>query len=74
MVWEGDVYVFDLEGHPTASKAYAWSDAVPGLDKRRFYAVLHADPVTSAREAVRASIIEAYRTSQRGPDNAEDQR
>ncbi len=24
-VWEGDIAVFDLKGHPSASIAYAWS-------------------------------------------------
>ena len=24
-VWEGVVHVFDLAGHPTATRAYAWS-------------------------------------------------
>ena len=26
-VWEGTVHVFDLEGHPKAKRAYAWSSA-----------------------------------------------
>ena len=29
-----------LEGHPTAARAYAWSSAIEGSDKRRVYAVL----------------------------------
>ncbi len=24
-VWEGEVHVFDLDGHPSATRAYAWS-------------------------------------------------
>ena len=59
--WEGDVYVFDLEGHPTASTCYAWSSPVEGSDRRRFYAVLHHPPVDSPQKAVRASIVQAYR-------------
>ena len=39
--WEGTVHVFDLEGHEAASVAYAWSEEVPGTDRRRFHAVLH---------------------------------
>jgi hypothetical protein len=39
-VWEGVVHVFDLEGHPSATCAYAWSSAIEGSDKRRVYAVL----------------------------------
>ena len=55
-VWEGEVQVFELEGHPGADRAYAWSEATEG-EKRRFYAVLEAEPVTSAATAVRASIL-----------------
>lgn len=40
--------VFDLAGHPTATMAYAWSSPIKGGDKRRFYAVLHVLPITSA--------------------------
>jgi hypothetical protein len=55
-VWEGEVQVFDLRGHPTAKRAYAWSHATEGT-KRRFYAVLHEGPVDSPVKAVRASIV-----------------
>lgn len=33
VVWEGVVHVFDLKGHPTASRAYAWSSPIEGSDK-----------------------------------------
>ena len=56
-VWDGVVHVFDLEGHPTASRVYAWSSPIEGTpDQRRFFAVLHQPPVTSPAAAVRASI------------------
>ena len=55
-VWEGDVEVYELIKHPTASVAYAWSEATTGT-KRRFFAVLQAGPVTSAAKAVQASIL-----------------
>jgi len=29
-VWQGVVHVFDLEGHPTAKRAYAWSSPYRG--------------------------------------------
>ena len=32
-VWEGAVHVFDLAGHPTATRAYAWPFPVEGSDK-----------------------------------------
>jgi hypothetical protein len=56
-VWEGVVHVFQIHGHPKASKAYAWSSPIEGSDKRRFFAVLHVPPITSPVEAVRAAII-----------------
>jgi hypothetical protein len=55
-VWEGDVEVFQLVGHPTATRAYAWSEATTGT-KRRFFAVLHVPPVDSPEKAVQASIL-----------------
>src|SRR3954454_11139563 len=58
VVWEGIVHVFDLAGHPTASRAYAWSSPIEGSDKRRFFAVLHQGPVKSPVDAVRAAIAE----------------
>jgi hypothetical protein len=40
-VWEGVVHVFDLIGHPTATRAYAWSAPIDGSTKQRFFAALH---------------------------------
>jgi hypothetical protein len=51
-VWEGIVHVFELEGHPIATRAYAWSSPIEGSDKRRFFAVLHMGPVKSPQDAV----------------------
>jgi hypothetical protein len=56
-VWEGVVHVFDLAGHPTATRAYAWSSPIEGSTKRRFFAVLHTARINSALEAVRAAIV-----------------
>jgi ribosomal protein S26 len=60
-VWEGTVHVFDLTGHPKATRAYAWSSPIDGSDKRRFFAVLRQGPVTSPVEAVRAAIVQEHR-------------
>lgn len=57
VAWEGDVHVFDLEGHETAKVAYSWSFPTKG-SKRRFVAVLQQGKVTGPSEAVRAAIIE----------------
>lgn len=60
-VWEGVVHVFDLAGHPTATRAYAWSFPIKGSDKPRYVAVLHTDRINSPIEAVRAAIVADYR-------------
>jgi hypothetical protein len=56
-IWEGVVHVFDLTGHPNATRAYAWSSSIKGSDETRFCAVLHQPPVTSPLKAVRAAFV-----------------
>ncbi len=56
-VWGGTVFVFNLHGHPKATRVYAWSSPIEGSTKRRYYAVLHIPPVDSPETAVRASIV-----------------
>ena len=53
-VWEGEVLVFDLLDHPSATRCYAW--AVDG----KVTAVLHEPPVDSPRMAVRAAIAQEH--------------
>jgi hypothetical protein len=62
-VWEGVVHVFDLTGHPTATRAYAWSSPIEGSTKRQFFAVLHQPPINSPQTAVRAAIVAEQRVS-----------
>ncbi len=59
-VWEGIVEVFDIKGHPTAKRAYAWSHNIEGSKKRKFYAVLHQGKVDLPEKAVRAAIIRDF--------------
>ena len=61
-VWEGVVHVFNLEGHPKATRAYAWSSPIEGTERRRFYAVLHLGGIRSPLDAVRAAIVVEHRT------------
>ena len=35
VVWAGIVHAFDLEGHPAASRCYAWSAPIGGPEGRR---------------------------------------
>src|SRR5882757_128722 len=61
-VWEGDVEVFDLEDHPQAPRAYAWSHHIDDTSERkRYVAVLHIPPVTSPETAVKAAIVQEHR-------------
>jgi hypothetical protein len=61
-VWEGIVEVFELHGHPTASRLYAWSHETDNKDKpRRHVTVLHSHPITSPVLAVRAAIVQEFR-------------
>lgn len=60
-VWQGMVHVFDLAGHPTATRAYAWSSPIEGSTNRRFFAVLHVPPIDSPQAAVRAAIVAEHR-------------
>jgi hypothetical protein len=62
-VWEGVVEVFELTGHPKASRVYAWSHVAGDPDKpKRHVTVLHIAPVLSATMAVRAAIREEFRS------------
>ena len=56
-LWQGDVEVFDLAGHPKAKRAYGWSHP-EGQDNKgeRFVAVRKIPPVESAQTAVKMAI------------------
>jgi hypothetical protein len=64
-VWDGNVEVFDLNGHPKATRAYAWAHDTDDPKKpRRQAAVLHIPPVTSAVMAVKAAILEEFKSGE----------
>jgi DNA-binding FrmR family transcriptional regulator len=60
-VWEGIVHVFNIEGHPEANQAYAWSSVVEGSERRRFFAVLQLGAIKSPVDAVRAAIVAEHK-------------
>ncbi len=61
-VWDGVVEVFNLKGHPTATRCYAWSHTHGEKDdQRRYVAVLEIPPVKSVVTAVRAAIVEEFK-------------
>lgn len=55
--WDGVVHLFDLKNNPHAKRAYAWSSAIRGGSKPRYFAVLHTGRVRGPAEAVRAAIL-----------------
>jgi len=57
LIWQGEVEVFDLTGHPKAKRAYAWSHRAGKDDSdERFVAVLEIPPITSPETAVKVVI------------------
>ncbi len=58
-VWEGEVEVFNIRGHPKAQRCYAW--AYDTDDGKRYVAVLELPPVDSPHTAVRAAIMQETR-------------
>jgi hypothetical protein len=60
IVWEGDVEVFALIGHPQANVAYAWAHETDAGGKR-YVAVLELPPIKSAIDAVRAAVASEHR-------------
>jgi len=65
-VWKGVVHVFDLEGHPKSTRAYAWSSPIEGSTKRRFFAVLQMGAIQSPLDAVRAAIVAEHKRGDQG--------
>lgn len=56
-IWQGEVEVFDLNGHPKAKRAYGWSHREGKNDEgERFVTVLEIPPVTSPESAVKVAI------------------
>lgn len=60
-MWEGDVSVFKVSGHPQTDIAYAWRDHQH--DKTRYVAVLKLPPVESPQLAVRAAVVATIRAA-----------
>jgi hypothetical protein len=66
-VWEGVVEVFELQGHPKAPKVYAWAYETDNPKKPKHVTVLHMGTVTSPLLAVRAAIVEEFRSNLEPP-------
>ena len=60
IVWQGEVEVFNVRGHPKAKRCYAWA-YTDDKGKRKYTAVLELPPVDSPRSAVKAAIVSEVR-------------
>jgi len=56
-VWQGDVEVFDLKGHPKATRGYGWGYVTSESGGRRYFTILELPPVDSPQTAVKAAIM-----------------
>jgi hypothetical protein len=69
-VWEGIVEVFELVGHPKAPRVYAWSHDTDDPKKpKRHVTVLHIAPILSAEAAVKAAIVQEFRSLEPTEEN-----
>ena len=62
-VWDGIVEVFHLEGHPLTDKVYAWMHDTGDPETPQHVTVLHIHPALSPATAVRAFIIQEFRSN-----------
>ncbi|HLZ15441.1 MAG TPA: hypothetical protein VKQ08_00275 [Cyclobacteriaceae bacterium] len=51
-LWDGQVEVFDLTGHPNAKRCYGWTFDEP----EQFITILELPPVTDAQSAVKVGV------------------
>ena len=55
--WKGEVEVFNLKGHPTATRAYAWSKGQGQDANGEVVTVLEVPPIISPEMAVRSYVL-----------------
>ena len=67
--WDGVVHVFDLNNHPKAKRAFAWSSPISGSGKPRFFAVLQTDAIATPIQAVKAASAAIREWGARGTKN-----
>ena len=67
--WDGMVHVFDLNNHPKAKRAFAWSSPISGNGAPRFFAVLQMGAITTPVQAVKAASAAIREWGARGTKN-----
>jgi hypothetical protein len=62
--WEGEVAVFDLLGHPTATHCFAWGyPPEDSAKEREIFMVIDIPPVDSAETAIKFALAAHARKS-----------
>lgn len=56
VLWQRKVAVFEIEGHPKATRVYAWANKYSGSATATHVVVLEIPPVNSPRTALAAAI------------------
>ena len=56
-VWQGEVEVFDIRGHPKTKRCYGWGYSTDEDQGRKYVAVLELPPVDSPQTAVKAAVM-----------------
>jgi hypothetical protein len=51
-LWQREVEVFDLNGHPKAKRCYGWTYGEP----EEFITILELPPVTDAKSAIKVGV------------------
>ncbi|MHB2008818.1 MAG: hypothetical protein ACYCOX_12300 [Acidobacteriaceae bacterium] len=70
IVWDGIVEVFRLKGHPQTDRIYAWShDTGDPAHPKHYVTVLHIPPVISPQTAVKAAIVQEFRSLEPKKEN-----
>ncbi|HLA12857.1 MAG TPA: hypothetical protein VJ023_19885 [Pyrinomonadaceae bacterium] len=65
-IWQGDVAVFDIRGHPKTTRGYGWGHVTGESDQgRRCFTVLELPPVDSPQAAVKATIMSEIKNAKR---------
>jgi len=59
VAWDGDVEIFDIQGHPKARRCYAWSYEEGG--ETQHVTLLEILPVNSAETPVKVAIAASAR-------------
>jgi hypothetical protein len=64
-VWDGIVEVFQLKGHPKTDRVYAWIHATDDpIHPKRHVTVLHIPPIVSPQTAVKAAIVQEFKSGE----------